>query len=84
MEGIRERVIKVVVEKLTIKASELQDDTKFSDLGADSLGLVDLLMGLEDEFGLKIPDEDAKHISTLGETLEYIEGKFKEAEAASV
>lgn len=80
---IRERVVKVVVEKLTIKASELQDGSKFSDLGADSLGLVDLLMGLEDEFELKIPDEDAKHIATLGETIKYIEGKFEEAEAAS-
>lgn len=72
-EEIRERVIKVTQEAL-ITELEIRDETSFKDdLGADSLALVELVMGFEEEFELTISDEEAAKIQSVGEAIEYIE-----------
>ena len=69
-----ERVVKIVVERLSVDESEVKPEATFKDdLGADSLDVVELVMELEDEFDLEISDEDAEKISTVGDVIEYIE-----------
>ncbi len=75
---IREKVVKVVKEKLSVEDDKIVDSAKYvEDLGADSLSLVDIAMALEDEFGMKIPDEDIEKISTIGSTISYIQEHLK-------
>lgn len=69
-----DRVKAIVVEQLGVEASEVTPQSKFvEDLGADSLDVVELVMALEEEFDLEIPDEDAEKIATVGEAVKYIE-----------
>ncbi|MGQ9525811.1 MAG: acyl carrier protein [Armatimonadota bacterium] len=70
-----ERVRKIVAEQLKVDESAVTPEAKFEDLGADSLDVWDLLMRLEDEFELKIPDEEAEKITTVGQAVEYITSK---------
>jgi len=71
-------VKKVVVDRLKVSADEVTDTASFiDDLGADSLDVVDLVIGLEDEFEIQIPDEDAEKIQTVGQAVAYIEEKLK-------
>ncbi len=71
-----ERVIAVLADKLSKDASEITAASRITDdLGADSLDMVEVIMGLEDEFGIEIPDEDASKITTVGEIVEYIQEK---------
>ena len=73
---IYDRVKKVVVEELSVKPEEVAEGASFTeDLGADSLDLVELVMALEEEFGLDIPDEDVNSIKTVGDAVEYISKK---------
>jgi len=75
---IREKVKKVVAEKLAVSEEKITDEARYvEDLGADSLALVDIAMALEDEFGMKIPDEDIEKITTVGSTIEYIKEHLK-------
>ncbi|MCI4462801.1 MAG: acyl carrier protein [Caldisericum sp.] len=75
---IREKVKKVVAEKLAVSEDKITDEARYvEDLGADSLALVDIAMALEDEFGMKIPDEDIEKITTVGSTIEYIKEHLK-------
>ncbi|MEF3245549.1 MAG: acyl carrier protein [Caldisericaceae bacterium] len=75
---IREKVKKVIVEKLGVEEEKIKDESRYvEDLGADSLALVDVAMALEDEFGMKIPDEDIEKITTFGATVEYIKENLK-------
>ena len=68
-----ERVKDVIVDQLSVDADEVTLEASFiDDLGADSLDVVELIMGLETEFDLEIPDEDAEKISTVGDAVEYI------------
>ncbi len=79
MSTTLERVRKVVVEKLNVTESEVTEEASFiDDLGADSLDVVELVMGLEDEFGIQIPDEDAEKIQTVKQAVEYIDSKVAE------
>jgi acyl carrier protein len=69
-----EKVKEVVVEQLDCDPAEVKEDSKFiEDLGADSLDVVELVMALEEEFDIEIPDEDAEKILTVGDALKYIE-----------
>jgi acyl carrier protein len=71
-----DRVKKVVVEQLDVSEDEVTPDASFvEDLGADSLDVVELVMGLEEEFDVEIPDEDAEKITTVQEAISYIEAK---------
>ena len=68
-----ERVKKVTIAQLNVNAEEVNQESSFTkDLGADSLDTVELVMALEEEFGMEIPDEDAEKISTVGEAVKYI------------
>jgi acyl carrier protein len=71
-----ERVKKVVVQQLEVAEDEVTDNASFvDDLGADSLDVVELVMGLEEEFDIEIPDEDAEKIATVGDAVKYINDK---------
>ena len=72
-EEIYEQVKHVLVEQLGIDEGEITEEASFQeDLDADSLDLVELIMELEDEFGVKISDEDAQRIQTVGQAVDYI------------
>ncbi|MBX9669513.1 MAG: acyl carrier protein [Candidatus Obscuribacterales bacterium] len=70
-----ERVKKVAVAQLNVNVDEVTMEASFTkDLGADSLDQVELVMALEEEFGMEIPDEEAEKITTVGEAVKYISG----------
>ncbi|MCL5291065.1 MAG: acyl carrier protein [Actinobacteria bacterium] len=71
-----ERVKGIIAEQLGVDEGEVKPESSFvDDLGADSLDVVELVMALEEEFNIEIPDEDAEQISTVEEAVEYIESK---------
>lgn len=73
---ILERVKRVTVEKLGVKEEEVQPTSSFQeDLGADSLDVVELVMGFEDEFSINIPDEEVGDIKTVQSAVDYITKK---------
>lgn len=75
-DDIFERVKKVTVEELSVKPEEVTMEASFQeDLGADSLDVVELVMALEEEFGIDIPDDDVGQIKTVGAAVEYINSK---------
>jgi acyl carrier protein len=72
-EEIYERVKEVLVEQLGVDEGDINEAASFQeDLDADSLDLVELIMELEDQFGVKISDEDAQSIQTVGHAVDYI------------
>lgn len=72
--NIKEKVIELIVEELGVEASEVTMEASFiEDLGADSLDTVELIMKLEEEFNLDIPDEDAESLTTVGRAIKYLE-----------
>ena len=73
---IEQRVIKLVCNNMKAKPENVTMETSFvNDLGADSLDTVELVMELEEEFGLTIPDEDAQNIQTVGDAVTYVNAK---------
>ncbi len=71
-----QKIKSIIAEQLGVKAEEVTDNAKFvEDLGADSLDTVELVMALEEEFGIEIPDEDAEKMTTVGAAMKYIEEK---------
>jgi acyl carrier protein len=70
---VERRVIEIIVEQLGVSEEEVALEASFvDDLGADSLDLVELIMALEEEFGLEISDEDAEKIQTVQDVVNYI------------
>ena len=73
MSDIAKRVKEIVAEQLGVEASQVVPEASFmDDLGADSLDTVELVMALEEEFDIEIPDEDAEKIQTVNDAIEYI------------
>jgi len=74
--AVEEKVKSIIAEQLGVKQEEIKPESSFvDDLGADSLDTVELVMALEEEFGIEIPDEDAEKMTTVGEAMKYIEEK---------
>ncbi|MCI0329686.1 MAG: acyl carrier protein [candidate division Zixibacteria bacterium] len=78
---IEQKVREIIVEQLGVDPEQVTHEASFvDDLGADSLDTVELVMALEEEFDLEIPDEDAEKITTVGEAIEYIERNMEKEE----
>ena len=78
MSEIKEKVVEIIVDKLGVDAAEVKDEASFTnDLGADSLDTVELIMELEKQFDVTIPDPDAEKIQTVGDAVAYIENAGK-------
>ncbi|WP_227766716.1 acyl carrier protein [Zhaonella formicivorans] len=73
---IFEKIKGIVVDQLGVEEDEVSMDTSFEDLNADSLDVVELIMALEEEFGLEIPDEDAEKLTTVGAAVNYVKDKL--------
>ncbi len=72
-EAVVDRVRAIIAEQLGVKLEEVTDQASFiEDLGADSLDTVELVMALEEEFGIEIPDEDAEKMASVGDSIKYI------------
>ena len=75
---IDQRVKDIVVEQLGVKPEQVTPQAKFSeDLGADSLDTVELVMALEEEFGIEVPDEQAEKLQSVGDVIKYVEENAK-------
>lgn len=73
-----EKIKRIIIDQLGVDESEVTMEASFvDDLGADSLDTVELVMALEEEIGIEIPDEDAEKIVTVGDVISYIEHKQK-------
>jgi acyl carrier protein len=74
MAATFEKVKEIIVERLSVDEKDVTEGASFiDDLGADSLDTVELVMALEEEFGMEIPDEEAEKIVTVGDAVKYIE-----------
>ena len=76
MAETAQKVKSIIAEQLGVKIEEVTETASFiDDLGADSLDTVELVMALEEEFGIEIPDEDAEKMRSVGEAVRYVEEK---------
>ncbi len=77
--GLEDRVSAIVVEQLGVTKEELAPEASFiDDLGADSLDIVELVMAMEEEFDIEIPDDDAEKIQTIEDVITYVKGKIED------
>ena len=79
MEDLESQVKDIISRQLMVDEDELTLDASYvEDLGADSLDTVEMIMEFEDEFGIEIPDEDAEDLTTVGESIDYLENLLEE------
>lgn len=82
MQDVSKRVAQILIEKLGISESEITPDANLvKDLGIDSLDYAEIVMDFEQTFDIKIPDDDAEKLSTIGNAVKYIEDKLKDLPA---
>lgn len=82
MASVEQKVREIIVEQLGVDPEQVTREASFvEDLGADSLDTVELVMALEEEFDLEIQDEEAEKLATVGDAIEYIEGRLEQQEA---
>lgn len=75
---VEAKVKEIIMDKLGVEESQISSDASFTnDLGADSLDIVELVMGFESEFGISIPDEDAEKIATVSDAVNYLKAKVQ-------
>jgi acyl carrier protein len=78
MTAVEPRIKKIIEEQLGVEGDRIKPEASFiDDLGADSLDIVELVMAMEEEFDLEIPDEDAEKLRTVNDVTKYIQGKGK-------
>ncbi|MCU0356693.1 MAG: acyl carrier protein [Cyclobacteriaceae bacterium] len=76
---VSEKVARILIDKLGVAETEINPDTNFiKDLGIDSLDYAEIVMDFEQTFDIRIPDEDAEKLNTIGTAVAYIEGKLSE------
>ena len=77
MEEVLSKLKEIVMDRLNAEEDQIKPEASFvEDLGADSLDIVELIMGIEEEFDIEIPDEDAEKLTTVGEAMEYVKTKL--------
>lgn len=77
MEEVQQKLKEIVMDRLTAEEDQIKPEASFvEDLGADSLDIVELIMGIEEEFDIEIPDEDAEKLTTVGEAMAYVKTKL--------
>ena len=76
--ALEERVKEIIVEQLGVSREEVAPEASFiDDLGADSLDIVELVMAMEEEFDVEIPDDDVEKIQTIGAAIDYLKAKLE-------
>jgi len=76
--ALEERVAEIIVEQLGVSKDEVNPKASFiDDLGADSLDIVELVMAMEEEFDIEIPDDDAERMQTIGDAINYLKEKLE-------
>ena len=77
LEEVQAKLKEIVIDRLNAEEDQIKPEASFvEDLGADSLDIVELIMGIEEEFDIEIPDEDAEKLTTVGEAMNYIKAKL--------
>lgn len=77
LEEVQAKLKEIVMDRLNAEEEQIKPEASFvEDLGADSLDIVELIMGIEEEFDIEIPDEDAEKLITVGEAMNYIKAKL--------
>ncbi|MBO8143105.1 MAG: acyl carrier protein [Thermodesulfobacterium sp.] len=77
--SIEEKVIDIISQKLNLSKDQIKPEASFvDDLGADSLDLVELVMAMEEAFGMEVPDEEAEKLRTVKDVIEYVKAKTGE------
>ncbi|MDD2350218.1 MAG: acyl carrier protein [Synergistaceae bacterium] len=77
LEEVQAKLKEIVMDRLNAEEEQIKPEASFvEDLGADSLDIVELIMGIEEEFDIEIPDEDAEKLTTVGEAMSYVKAKL--------
>lgn len=77
MEEVLAKLKEIVTDRLNVEEDQIKPEASFvEDLGADSLDIVELIMGIEEEFDIEIPDEDAEKLTTVGSAMNYVKNKL--------
>ena len=77
MEEVQQKLKEIVMDRPNAEEDQIKPEASFvEDLGADSLDIVELIMGIEEEFDIEIPDEDAEKLTTVGEAMAYVKTKL--------